>query len=49
LHSNKIQKIQNETFNNLKSLVQLRLDENEIIEIDKNSFDGMDKLERSYI
>jgi Leucine-rich repeat (LRR) protein len=44
LYSNKIQKIQNKTFDNLKSLEKLWLDRNEIKEIDKNSFDGMDNL-----
>jgi Leucine-rich repeat (LRR) protein len=48
LHSNNIQKIQNETFDNLKNLVELWLQDNKIKEIDKFSFFGMDNL-KTYI
>ena len=49
IYSNKILKIQNETFNNLKNLVNLRLDKNEIKELDKNSFHGLDNLKDLYL
>ena len=44
LNLNKIQKIQNETFKNLNSLVEIWLDQNEITEIEKKSFIGLDNL-----
>ena len=49
MYQKKIQVIQNETFNNLKNLVELLLHLNEIKVIDENVFKGMDNLEILYL